>query len=41
MSEPERFLSLSEVAALLGITTGGLASQKLTQPDVMIGSTRG
>jgi len=35
------YLSLTEVAALLGVTTGGLASQRLPEPDVVIGKTRG
>jgi len=37
----ERFLSFTEVAALMGITTGGLGPQKMPAPDAMIGKTRG
>ena len=37
----ERYLSLTEVAPRLGITTGALAGYKLPEPDVMMGRTRG
>lgn len=36
-----RYLSLTEVAARLGITTGALAGYKLPEPDALIGRTRG
>ncbi|WP_288439682.1 AlpA family transcriptional regulator [uncultured Bifidobacterium sp.] len=36
-----RYLSLTEVAARLGITTGALAGYKLPAPDALIGRTRG
>ena len=36
-----RYLSLTEVAARLGITTGALAWYKLPAPDALIGRTRG
>lgn len=36
-----RYLSYSEVAARLGITTGGLGGAKLPSPDAIIGKTRG
>lgn len=35
------YLSLTEVAALLGITKGALARYKLPEPDVTVGSARG
>jgi len=38
---PDRFLSYSEVAERLGVTTGALASANLPPPDVLVGSTRG
>ncbi|MCL1922798.1 MAG: hypothetical protein FWG15_02865 [Propionibacteriaceae bacterium] len=37
----EVFLSLTEVAELLGLTTGGLASQRLPEADARIGRARG
>lgn len=37
----ERFLSMTEVAQLLGISTGALAGYKLPEPDACIGRTRG
>lgn len=36
-----RYLSLTEVAARLGITTGALAGYKLPEPDALTGRTRG
>ena len=36
-----RYLSLTEVARRLGITTGALAGYKLPEPDALIGRTRG
>lgn len=36
-----RYLSLTEIAARLGITTGALAGYKLPEPDALIGRTRG
>lgn len=36
-----RYLSLTEVASRLGITTGALAGYKLPEPDALIGRTRG
>ena len=36
-----RYLSLTEVAARLGITTGALAGYKLPAPDALTGRTRG
>ena len=36
-----RYLSLTEVAARLGITTGALAGYKLPEPDAVLGRTRG
>ncbi|MBM6699222.1 hypothetical protein H7U32_02535 [Bifidobacterium pullorum subsp. saeculare] len=37
----ERYLSLTEFAARLGISTGALAGYKLPEPDVMVGRARG
>lgn len=37
----ERFLSLTEVAQMLGVTTGGLLNLRLPEPDALIGRTRG
>ncbi|AKV55090.1 helix-turn-helix transcriptional regulator [Bifidobacterium actinocoloniiforme] len=37
----ERFLSLTEIAGRLGITTGALANYRLPEPDVIVGRTRG
>lgn len=37
----ERFLSLTEVAHRLGVTTGGLLNLRLPEPDALIGRTRG
>lgn len=37
----ERFLSLTEVAQRLGVTTGGLLNLRLPEPDALIGRTRG
>lgn len=36
-----RYLSLTEVAGRLGITTGALAGYELPEPDALIGRTRG
>ena len=36
-----RYLSLTEVARRLGITTGALAGYKLPEPDALVGRTRG
>lgn len=36
-----RYLSFSEVAERLGITTGALGSAHLPEPDATIGRTRG
>ncbi|QAY32575.1 hypothetical protein ESN35_03370 [Bifidobacterium pullorum subsp. gallinarum] len=36
-----RYLSLTEVARRLGITTGALAGYRLPEPDALIGRTRG
>ena len=36
-----RYLSGTEVAARIGVTTGTLSRYKLPAPDAMIGSTRG
>lgn len=36
-----RYLSYSEVAERLGITTGGLGRARLPEPDALIGKTRG
>ncbi|MDK6445712.1 hypothetical protein QP104_07265 [Alloscardovia omnicolens] len=38
---PKRYMSYSEIAQYLGISTGPLASYKLPEPDVIIGRTRG
>lgn len=37
----DRFLSLTEVAARLGVVPGTLARLKLPEPDALIGTTRG
>jgi predicted DNA-binding transcriptional regulator AlpA len=37
----ERYLSLTEIAQRLGITTGALAGYKLPGSDAYIGRTRG
>ncbi|MFT4299309.1 MAG: hypothetical protein QM597_06725 [Aeromicrobium sp.] len=36
-----RYLSYSDIAARLGITTGGLGSADLPEPDALIGRARG
>lgn len=36
-----RYLSLTEIAERLHITTGALAGYKLPEPDALIGRTRG
>ncbi|MBH9978532.1 hypothetical protein H3S87_02465 [Bifidobacterium sp. W8108] len=36
-----RYLSMTEAARRLGITTGALAGYKLPEPDVLVGRTRG
>jgi predicted DNA-binding transcriptional regulator AlpA len=37
----DRYLSLAEVAQLLGIQYGTVAKYDLPEPDVMVGKTRG
>lgn len=37
----ERYLSVTEVAHRLGVTTGGLLNLRLPEPDAYIGRTRG
>ncbi len=36
-----QYLSFTQVAQLLGITTGALGSLSLPEPDALIGRTRG
>lgn len=36
-----RFLSMTDVARRLGITTGALAGLRLPEPDVLVGRSRG
>lgn len=38
---PERFLSLKEVAELIGVKPATLARYRLPEPDAFIGQTRG
>ncbi|MCI1935681.1 MAG: hypothetical protein LKJ44_04215 [Bifidobacteriaceae bacterium] len=37
----QRFLSVTEIAARLGITTNGVLNLRLPEPDALIGRTRG
>ncbi|KFI65713.1 helix-turn-helix transcriptional regulator [Bifidobacterium cuniculi] len=37
----ERYLSMTEVAARLGITKGALMTYRLPEPDVIVGHAKG
>ena len=38
---PEIYLGVTEAAEMLGITKGGLTSQRLPAPDAIVGKARG